>query len=60
LHDCATGRALAASTLTDDAERLTPHHIEADARHGVHFESGTTDGKLDDQIFDAQERFTVA
>ena len=56
LHHGPPGRRLAAPGLADEPERLAGRDVEADARDGVHPLAAVSDGELDDEVLDAQQR----
>ena len=56
LHDRLAGGRLSAARLPDQTEGLPFLHVEADVGHGVDLQTRPADGKLDDQVLDAQQR----
>src|SRR5205085_6668288 len=60
-QDAATGRALSAARLADEAERLAGDEIEADTAHRVHAldlatEPAAGDREALDELLDLEER----
>ena len=60
LHDGAAAGRLAAARLTDQAERLTRHHVETHVGDGLHRQAGATDRELDHEVLDPQQRAFAA
>jgi hypothetical protein len=59
-EDGTAGRGLAASTLTDEPERLTGRQVEADVIHGFDVADGpskdaTTNGEVDAKVTNTEE-----